>query len=306
MHYAVFLPILQKYGFESNIAGNYLWLLILGTVLIAAGGYVLNDYFDIKIDRINRPDKVIVSNIVSKQSAMLMHQILTFSGAFIGLLLAWIFKSFTLAFIFIVIPGLLWFYSASYKRQFMIGNIAVAFVAGMSVLIVAIFGVALLKKEYGGLIFETPIPSEVQSWIGGFALFAFLTTWIREIIKDVEDEHGDREMECRTMPVVWGIPRTKIFIYILTGIVITLLLVTNFTLIHFEGQLTLKYTIFGILIPLLVLVYLIVKARLPMEFHQAATLCKFIMLTGVLYSFVFYFLIAQTYGFPLFNLFIIK
>jgi len=306
MHELIFTPILQKYGFTESISDNYLWLLILATLLIAAGGYVLNDYFDLKIDRINHPEKQIIGTVISKQTAMLLHQILTFSGIFAGMSVAWFSRSFTLAFIFIVVPGLLWFYSASYKRQFMIGNLTVSFVAGLSVMIVSFFGLAFLKKQFGDLIYETPIPSEVQSWIGGFSVFAFLTTWIREIIKDIEDEHGDREMECRTMPIVWGIKKTKLFLYGLILIEIVLILVVDLLYIPVGDSLTLKYSIFGIIIPFFALTFLLFKAKHSNDYHQAAGLTKFIMLTGVLYSFVFYFIIAKAYGLLLFNIFLIK
>lgn len=305
MHELIFVPVLQKYGFTESMSGSFLWLLILATVLIAAGGYVLNDYFDLKIDRINRPGKQIIGSVISKQTAMFLHQALTFTGILAGLALAWFSRSFTLAFIFIVVPGLLWFYSASYKRQLLIGNLTVSFIAGLSVLVVSVFGLAFIKKQFGDLIYETPIPSEVQSWIGGFSVFAFLTTWIREIVKDVEDEFGDREMECRTMPIVWGIKRTKIFLYALILIEIALIFVVNFS--HLAGDsLTLKYSVFGLIIPLLVVVYLLIRAKRPADYHQAATLVKFIMLIGVLYSFVFYFTIAKAYGLLLFNTFMIK
>src|ERR1035437_1169251 len=283
-----------------------LFLLISATILIAAGGYVLNDYFDVKIDAINRPDKLIIGNQLSRQKAMFLHQILTGMGVMCGLSLAWFSRSFTLGFIFIVIPGLLWFYSASYKRQFLIGNLVVAFISAISILSVGITQLAFLQKEFGSLIFETPIPSQFYSWIGGFATFAFLCTLIREIIKDMEDEKGDREMECHTMPIKWGMNRTKLFLYGLIVITIIGLFVTNGLLINFKGTLTIRYIIFGLALPFAALGYLIFKAQSPSDFHQASVLSKVIMIVGVLYSFVFYYLQAKTYGISLFNIFILK
>lgn len=306
MRQVILMPILQKYGFEISQNNTPIILLILATVFIAAGGYVLNDYFDIRIDKINRPEKLIVTNEISKRTAMLLHQILTGIGIAAGLLLAYYTRSFTLAFIFIVIPGLLWFYSASYKRQFLTGNLTVAFLAAMAVLVVAITEVAVLRKEYANLIFETPIPGQFYGWLGGFALFSFLTTWIREIIKDIQDEAGDREMECRTMPIKWGLKRTKTFLYLLIAVTIMALYAANAMYIEFAGNMTLNYITFGLVLPFLTLAYLIYVAKLPKEFQQAATMAKFIMLIGVLYGFIFYFLMAKTYGISLFNLFVIK
>jgi len=306
MRQVVLVPILQVYGFDASMEMGMLSLLIIATVLIAAGGYVLNDYFDVKIDSINRPDRQIVGNKVSRHQAMFLHQLLTVAGMMCGLVLAFFARSFTLAFIFIVIPGLLWFYSASYKRQFLIGNLVIAFIAAISVLIVGITQLAFLQKEFGNLIFETPIPKQFYAWIGGFSVFSFLCTWIREIVKDIEDEKGDREMECRTMPIKWGIEKTKLFIYALILITCICLLAANYIFIPFAGTFTIRYIIFGLVLPFVALVYLIYKAKTSIEFHQASTLSKFIMLSGVLYSFAFYYLQAKEHGISLFNLFILK
>jgi 4-hydroxybenzoate polyprenyltransferase len=306
MQKIIILPLLQIYGFESGLSSSMLNILVLATILIAAGGYVLNDYFDVKIDRLNQPDKLIIGNLISRNTAMLLHQFLTAAGVVCGLFAAYFAHSYSLALIFIIVPGLLWFYSASYKRQFMIGNIVVAFNAALSILIVAIDQLAFLQKEFGKLIFETPIPTEIYAWIGSFALFAFLTTWIREIIKDMEDEHGDREMECRTMPIKWGRQKT-------TWFTISLIALTNIALftfssfyLPFEGTLTLRYLIFGISLPSLLLIYLLWIAKTQENYHQASTLTKIIMLIGVLYAFIFYFLQAKLHGITMFGIFTIK
>ena len=300
---SVIAPILQTYGFEPDSAGVNLYLLIAATVLIAAGGYVLNDYFDTKIDAINRPDSVIIGQKIDKTVAMRFYQILTAIGVICGLILSFLVKSPTLAFIFIVVPGLLWFYSSNYKRQFLIGNLVVSFNIMLSVFTVAITEIAVLQQQYGSLIFQTPIPKSIYSWIGGFALFAFMLTWIREIIKDMEDERGDREMECRTMPIKWGMKNTKKVLYSLIVLTIAALFAVNYLYIPFEGTLSIRYMTFGVVLPLIALMYLIFKADSPADFHQASTLSKFIMLLGVLYCFIFYYMQAKMHGFSMFGLF---
>lgn len=306
MRQIILVPILQVYGFDAASDTNMLYLLMAGTVLIAAGGYVLNDYFDVKIDAINHPDNQIVGNTITRNKAMILHQMLTGLGIVCGIGLAIWTRSFTLAFIFIVVPGLLWFYSASYKRQFITGNLVVAFIAALTILVVGITELAAMQKEYGKLIFETPIPGQFYGWMGGFALFSFLCTWIREIIKDMEDEKGDREMECRTMPIKWGVNKTKLFLYALITITIAGLYIVNEYLILFQGTLTVRYITFGITVPFLALIYLIVTGKNANDFHQASTLSKVIMFVGVLYSFMFYYLQAKSFGIPLFNIFNVR
>jgi 4-hydroxybenzoate polyprenyltransferase len=306
MSEAVILPLLMTYGFDAGMSSSRLLLLILSTILIAAGGYVLNDYFDVKIDTINRPDKMIVGKTIPRASAMRYYQILTALGLLSGFILAFQVKSFALGFIFLVVPGMLWFYSATYKRQFLTGNIIVAFASALSVLLPAILELAVLESQYGKLIFETPIPKQIYAWVGGFAVFAFFCTLLREIIKDAEDIAGDREMECRTLPIVWGIKKTKIIVYCLILLIVAGLLAADFFLIDFSNSLTTRYLIFGLIIPFVCLGYLIFKAENAHDFHQTSTLSKVIMLLGVSYSFVFYFLQAQQYHFPIFHIFMVQ
>lgn len=306
MQHLVVFPILETFGFEPLKSIFYGYLLTFATVLIAAGGYVINDYFDIKIDRINKPDKTLIPEKISKKNAMLFYQILTGIGMLSGLTLSFLVKSFSLGFVFILVPGLLWFYSASYKRQFMWGNLIVSFVAALTILVVGLLEISILKLNYSKLIYQSPIPTLIYGWTGGFALFAFLTTWIREIIKDMEDEEGDREMECRTLPIKWGVKKTKYFLYGLILITIALILMVNFRYVYFDGNATLRYVIFAIILPFIALSYLIFKAKTSENYKQASTLSKFIMLAGILYSFLFYYLQAKTYNLNFFGLFIIK
>jgi 4-hydroxybenzoate polyprenyltransferase len=306
MSEAVIMPLLLTYGFDAGIGSQRLLLLIWSTILIAAGGYVLNDYFDVKIDTINRPEKMIVEKTISRSSAMRYYQVLTTLGILSGIILAFRVKSFALGFIFLVVPGMLWFYSATYKRQFLTGNIIVAFASALSVLLPAILELAVLEGQYGKLIFETPLPKQIYAWVGGFSVFAFFCTMLREIIKDAEDIVGDREMECRTLPIVWGIRKTKIALYGFILLIVAGLLCTDFFLISFSGSFTIRYIIFGLIIPFVCLAYLIFKAENSQDFHQASTLSKVIMLLGVSYSFVFYFLQARQYHFPIFHTFMVQ
>ena len=116
MHQLILIPILQKYGFDTAEFPSLLYLLIISTILIAAGGYVLNDYFDVKIDAINHPEKLIVGKLIPKEKAMQIYQVLTILGLLVGLLLSYLNQSLTLALIYIEVTGLLWCYSGSYKR----------------------------------------------------------------------------------------------------------------------------------------------------------------------------------------------
>lgn len=308
MQYAVVNPTLAIYGFEPQLNSIQTLLMVVGISLIAAGGYAINDYFDVKIDEINKPMQRIVGRLMDRRQAMIYHQIFTVIGALCGISLAIWLRSFTLGIIYVFIPGLLWFYSASYKRQFFIGNLIVAFHLALSFLIIAIANAIPLTNQYGTLLHETPILKQVYGWISGFAIFAFLCTLLREIIKDIEDEKGDREFECHTLPIKLGINKTKWVLYALIAVICGLLCYVNYGLLYFpiKGSLSTRYLIFGLLLPFAALVYLIITAKHKRDYHNASTMCKFIMALGVLYSVIYYYLLARQYGIPLFGLFVVK
>jgi len=318
MHYVVIQPILKTFAIESQYCmTDFQFALLVGaTVFLAAAGYVINDYFDTKIDAINRPDKVIVGKSISKERASLIHQIFSVIGIVLGLIVAYWCKSLSLAILIVMVPGLLWFYSASYKRQFLTGNIIVAFNAALVPLVIAIADVAFLSQpnNLGEFVFQTPIPKIIYLWVLGFSGFAAISTLIREIIKDMEDVEGDRELESRTVPIVWGINISKLVVYGLIGFTIAALLHVQFRMIDGfallesakKSTLSLRYIIFGIIIPFGYLVYLLIKAKNKADYHQASTFMKFILVLGSLYAFVFYFLLCKAQGIALFDLFLVK
>lgn len=287
-------PILCAAYFGEQLPWWLLTLLMLATVLITAGGYVINDYFDVKIDQINRPDRLIVTRSVTKPEAMRLFQVLTAAGIVCGIVASICLRSWVTAVIFVFVPGLLWFYSASYKRQFLVGNLIVALAAALCPLLIAIANVAWLKHLYGDVngidvLSLTTLPHDLYLWIGGFAAFAFWGTFIREIIKDMQDVTGDRELECHSLPVVLGEPATK-------GIVTALLLAMAGAIVWLAwwvipfpngwNSLHARYVVLGLLVPIACELWLLWSARISSDYRTAQSVMKFVLLMGVLYSFV--------------------
>jgi 4-hydroxybenzoate polyprenyltransferase len=266
-----------------------LTLLIVSVVGIAAGGYVINDYFDVKIDRINRPDNLVVTRIISRDAAMNLFYGLTAVGVIAGTVVAWWAHSWTLLFTYVVIPGLLWFYSASYKRMFLVGNLVVAFASAIVPLLVAIANADYLHHLYQNALAYSPIVGELYVWTGGFAAFAFLLTWVREIVKDIEDIEGDREMECRTLPIVWGDKVAKIIATILLVVIAILIVYMLFAVLPFSHEwksLPTRYVVFGLIVPILCSIVLLWAANNRTEYHRVQTIIKFAMFMGMLFSYV--------------------
>lgn len=287
----VALPLLQLVQFSEQMPWWVLTLIILATVFVAAGGYVINDYFDVKIDRINRPDDLVVTRHISREGAMRLFQVLTFVGVLMALGVAWWARSWTLAMIFIVIPGLLWFYSASYKRQLLIGNIVVAFASALVPLLIAIINADYLAHLYGEALAYTPIVGQLYVWLGGFAIFAFLMTLVREMVKDIEDREGDCEMECRTIPIVWGVKTTKIIVTILLLAIAALIVYIAWAVLPFPHSwqsFSTRYVVFGLLVPIACVITLLWASTNQVEIRRTQLVLKFMMFMGVMYSFVIY------------------
>lgn len=286
----VVMPVLQHYWqLPEQLPMWLLILLIMATVLIAAGGYVINDYFDIKIDRINRPDTLIVTNTISKQQTMRFYIVLTALGVGCGLTTALFCHSWTLAMIFVIIPGLLWFYSASYKRQFLIGNLIVAFAAALTPMLVAMVNEAYMCYRVGEMVLSVGVPQMVYLWISGFAAFAFVMTWLREVVKDLQDQQGDRELECHTLPIVLGERWTKVIITMVMLATMAASAWLIFDVLPFSTEwtgLNVRFWICAWLIPMAGELALLWSAKIPSDYKTAQQLLKWIMLMGTLYSFV--------------------
>ncbi|QDK82055.1 prenyltransferase [Spirosoma sp. KCTC 42546] len=237
------------------LVDNGIWLLAFSTVCIAAAGYIINDYFDVKIDLINKPERVIIGRYLKRRVAMGIHQALNVIGCLIGLYLSkWVFLADVLA------VSLLWFYSANFKRQPLIGNIVVSLLTALSFIVLAIY----YRHNTTMLLI--------------YALFSFGISLIREIIKDMQDIRGDARFGCRTIPIVWGLRRTKYLLYVLIGVFVC-------TLFFFAGSLhnsRLISIFLLLLLPIGWLIYRLVLADTRREFGYLSNLCKLIMLLGVM------------------------
>jgi 4-hydroxybenzoate polyprenyltransferase len=295
MRYAVLAPVLSKIGVKlTNGTGADIpmvlqfplmdfILLVIATVCITAGGYVINDYFDIKTDLINK-GRIIVGNRVSRRQAIMLHNILNIIGVAAGFYISWEEGYMLLGILFLLVSGLLYFYSASYKRQFLIGNVIVAILTAMVPLLVVFYEWPALFKYYTINAVTLPVFNFIFYWVGGFALFAFLLTLAREIIKDIEDFEGDVAHGRNTVPVILGVMSAKIVSVSLIGITIVLLYLVWYFLLN--DTITLVYLSSAIVLPLLFVIYKVIVSRNRQQLHYASSLMKIVMLAGILYAVV--------------------
>lgn len=258
-------------------------ILVAATVCITAGGYVINDYFDIRTDLINK-GKVIVGTGISRRKAMMWHSIFNISGVAAGFYISSRAGYFWMGTLFLLVSGLLYFYSASYKRQFLIGNIIVAVLTAMVPLLVIFYEWPALYRFYAVNATSISAFTVLFYWVGGFALFAFLTTISREIIKDIEDFEGDMAYGRNTLPVVTGIPASKIIAASLVTLTLAMLFIVWYFYVH--DWITLSYMSVAIVLPLLFVIYKLITGKNKKQIHSASNLMKLAMLTGILYSLV--------------------
>lgn len=198
------------------------FLLVFSTVLIAGAGNIINDYFDIRADRVNRPERIIISKHIKRRWAILLHWVINFIAFTIAVYLSYRNDTFWYVFIHLLSINLLWYYSMQLKRTLVIGNIIIALLTALVPILVGIF----YNQQVGADELSYTFPFDLNStyhypiYLGfGLGVFAFILNWTREIIKDIEDIKGDKILKARTIPIVWGIRKTK-------GMSMTLMLIT--------------------------------------------------------------------------------
>ena len=294
MRYMIVAPFLGINNFELQLDDFHFALLVLATCLIAAAGYAINDYFDTRTDRLNKPDRVVIDKEISRQMAINLHTILNILGVGLGIYLSFYIKIPGLSVLFILTAGLLWFYSTNYKRQFLVGNLIVSLMVGTVPVLVVLFEIPLLNREYGEIMLKANANfNYIFYWVSGFGFFAFYTNFIREIIKDAEDFEGDSAYGMNTFPIVLGIRTTRMLIIALLFILIALVAIVLYRYILLSGEnfdrITAAYFLFTVFIPLLIIIFYIIIAKSKRDYHISSQILKVVMLAGVLYSVIVYF-----------------
>ncbi|UXP33635.1 geranylgeranylglycerol-phosphate geranylgeranyltransferase [Reichenbachiella agarivorans] len=250
---AIFL-LGEPVHFMQVITDFKLFALVLGTVIIAASGYYINDYYDIKIDLINKPDKVIVGRNLKRRPVLLAHLMMSLLGILMG---AWV--SPWLGLVNLGCAVLLWWYSNQFKRLPFVGNFVVALMTGCTLLVL-------------GIYYHT-----TDLLLMVYAFFAFGITLIREIIKDIEDKEGDAQYGGLTLPIALGTRRTK---YVLYFLMLCFLIFLSYFLYRLGSQ---KLTVYFLilLLPYLRFVYLLIKADTKIAFTHLSNYCKWLIVAGI-------------------------
>lgn len=278
-------PILMLYELEPTFTVLDFIFLTAATVMIAAGGYIINDYFDTKSDMINRPGNVVVGTDVSRGNALAWHLGLNIVACILGAMVSLRIGVWVFAFFFPFVSGLLWFYSSTYKKMFLLGNVIVALLTGLIPLLPVAYEIPGQMATDNVMIVNGVYDLNLLFyWAGAFGIFAFVTTFYREIIKDIEDIDGDREIGRSTVPVVIGVMASKIVIVVLIACTIAALVVVW----HKFLCDTISAIYFGVMLilPLIFLAYKVLTMKEKKQYHFASNFAKLIMLAGILFLLV--------------------
>lgn len=282
------MQIIFKYGFldQQNIPlalndWQYL-LLVATTVLIAGAGYLINNIFDKETDTINKPEEVVIGKSISEDKAFNLYIAMNIIGVGIGFYLSNFIEKPAFSLLFILISATLYLYASSLKQSLLVGNVIVAILTSMSVIIIGIFNlyplITLENQAFLGLIFRVLLD---------YALFAFVINFIREIVKDLEDVNGDYNQGMNTLPIALGVTRTTRVVFLLSFIPIVALLyyINEYYFVN-ELYIATIYCLLSIVAPLIYFTVKSAYAKSKQDFHHLSLVLKFVMLFGILSALV--------------------
>lgn len=248
------------------------FLLLLSVLSIAGAGNLINDFYDVEADLINKPQKLFVSRHLDKRKVLIVYFIITGVGLLTGALLSVLAGRWYLAGIFPSVAVILWLYSAKWKGMPMIGNIIIALLTSITILTVLWFDMP------GDIILEWNNIWKVSFFI---MIFAFLLNWVREIVKDLQDMLGDEVSGYNTMPIIYGVKKSKQLAIMILSTTTVLI-----SWVYFESGFLFipqaKFLYWAIILFMLVSSILLYFFLKPKQYNVVSQLIKITMLLGII------------------------
>ena len=269
-------------GYENiKLSEVLFYLLVFASVCIAAAGYIINDYFDENIDHVNKSSKVIIGKYINRRSAILLHALFSFIGLLLSIFIGYKLRNGFIPFFNFLAIILLLVYSSTFKKKILIGNIIISLLTAWTILV-------LTLAEYRFRISpEDVVWHRLLKMSFIYAGFAFIISLIREVIKDMEDMEGDIKYGCKTMPIVWGLPVSKVFTAVWIVVLAGMLAAIQIYVIQLGWWLSAFYSFVLIIFPLLWSLKKLYAATAPADFHRLSSVIKLIMLAGIV-SMIFF------------------
>jgi 4-hydroxybenzoate polyprenyltransferase len=266
------------------------FIMVLATVIIAAGGYIINDIYDYPIDKINKPEKTFINSLISERNAywlyILMNFLVVLSGIYFYIRTGW-----KAAYLYPIVGiSMLWLYSYKLKKSVLLGNLTVALFCAFVPFMVYVPEATVAFPEYELLRnFQVGTTNIMYNIFAAYAAFAFLSTFYREIVKDIEDIDGDKMYGGRTLPIVFGVQTAKI-----TALLVGFVLITFISFVirwenEFGSLVRVVYASIFITLPTIYSLYKLFIAKEKSSFRHVSQVIKMVMLAGLLYLIVLYF-----------------
>ncbi|MCK9453434.1 MAG: geranylgeranylglycerol-phosphate geranylgeranyltransferase [Bacteroidales bacterium] len=281
VRFAIVLPFLRVAGIVEVPTVLALALFLMAVLSTAAAGNVINDIADIEIDRINKPDKLIVGNKIAVKTARNVYFALVSVAMLAAIGLSFLSKNLNLFILIGMVNGLLWFYAQRYKQQLVIGNLVVAFLAALLVLIAGFFDIFFLMEQAISWAKATTVIEMILEIVGVYAVFAFLVSLIRELVKDMQDIKGDAKVGCRSIPVVLGISVSSYIVWALQAVLLAVIGWWQITLFR-DGAIAAFGFLFITDMLILLSGFQLIGNPKRREFGIVSSLLKLVMLTGIL------------------------
>ncbi|HYF30535.1 MAG TPA: geranylgeranylglycerol-phosphate geranylgeranyltransferase [Chitinophagaceae bacterium] len=262
-----------------TLTPKYFWLLSAASVLIAAAGYIINDYFDLNIDQVNKPDKLVVDRIIKRRWTIIWHWVFSFAGVALSFYIGWKISDWIIGLANAGCVLLLLLYSTTFKKKLLIGNLIISLLTAWVVMV-------LFVAEWRPYTINLPDHRLVMSRLFKLAVvyagFAFIISLVREVVKDIEDMEGDARYNCKTMPIVWGVNVCKMFAGVWLVVLMLSILVLQVYVLQFKWWASILYSVVFIVAPLAWILVRLYRANSRAEFHSLSNAIKFVMLTGIL------------------------
>jgi 4-hydroxybenzoate polyprenyltransferase len=266
-------------GVWRNLTPTYFWILCAASVLISAAGYIINDYFDQNIDQVNKPGRLLVDKFIKRRWAILWHWILSFCGVAASFYLSWKINDWVVAFANAGCVLLLLLYSTTFKRKLLIGNFVISLLTAWVILVLFFAEWTIYPAQD---IPRQVVMARLYKLAILYAGFAFIITLVREVIKDIEDMEGDAKYNCKTMPIVWGVNVSKMFVAVWLVVLIVSILILQVYVLQYGWWWSVLYSVLFIVGPLVWILAKLYKAVSKQDFHQLSNAVKLVMLTGIL------------------------
>jgi len=278
-HYCLLLPVFEKGDAHPVLDTVSLFVIVAASVLIAAAGYIINDYFDINIDQINKPGKLLIPKFVTRRWAILWHSLLSFIGVVLSFYVGWRIHVWWIGPSNFLTVFLLFVYSTTFKKSFLSGNIIIALLTSWTI---ALLGLASFYSLYYSTESLVATKSRLLRFTILYTAFAFIISLIREAVKDIEDIPGDAQFGCKTLPIVAGINAAKTYVLVWLVVLLGAIFIVQVYAAQLGWWLLVLYGIAFIICPLLYVFYKFIRVKKSEEYHRISLLTKLVMFTGIL------------------------